>query len=328
MILMMPQVEEVLPAIYRIEVPLAGSPLKSINSYLLKGKERNLIIDTGMNTDECRQALGQALRLLNVDLQKTDFFITHFHADHLGLVFQLASEKSSVFLNGPDLAALKSAIFWKKAIGFVPRHGFPESEARYALKIHPASSFKLKDLEKFKVPSEGDTITVGNYCLQCLETPGHSHGNMCLYEPQEKILFSGDHILGDITPNIALNIDWSYNPLKKYISSLEKIYNIDVNLVLPGHRSIISNCRQRITELINHHRQRNEEILAVLKKSPANAYEIASKISWDMPGTWDHFPVIQKWFAVSEVLSHLKDLEVKGLVLCEALGDNFIFRRK
>lgn len=327
MIPMMPQVEEVLPAIYRIEVPLAGSPLKSVNSYLVKGKERNLIIDTGMDTDECRLALVQALRLLNVDLQNTDFFISHVHVDHLGLVFRLASEKSAVFFNRPDLEALKRVGFWDKAAAFVSRHGFPEGELREAVKKHPASDFKLEDEKIFTLLSEGDILEVGNYLFQCLETPGHTYGSMCLYEPRKKILFSGDHILGDITPNISLTIEVDFNPLKKYLESLEKIFRMDVDLVLPGHRSILSNCRHRINELRKHHRQRKEEILDVLEKSPKNAYKIASEISWDLEEIWEHFPVVQKWFAVSEVLAHLKDMEEEGLVYCERRAESFIFQR-
>ena len=58
---------------------------------------------------------------------------------------------------------------------------------------------------------------------------------MCLYEPNKKILVSGDHILNNITPNIQL---WSdrWNPLKEYLTSLDKVYEFDIELVLPGHR--------------------------------------------------------------------------------------------
>jgi len=46
-------IEQVLPDLFRIEIPLPNSPLRSLNSYLIKGKERFLIIDTGMNREEC-----------------------------------------------------------------------------------------------------------------------------------------------------------------------------------------------------------------------------------------------------------------------------------
>jgi len=63
-------VEEVVPNLYRIEVPLPGSPLKSVNSYVFKSKERNLIVDTGLNREECRQAMEAGLREVGVELRR------------------------------------------------------------------------------------------------------------------------------------------------------------------------------------------------------------------------------------------------------------------
>jgi len=325
---MIPRIEEVLPAIYRIEVPLSGNPLKSINSYLVKGKGRNLIVDTGMDTDECRSALLQALKLLKVDLKNSDFFISHLHVDHIGLVFQLASDRSTVFFNRPDLEFMKRVNFWDSAAKFLSMHGFPQKELREVLKKHPASHFKLEDAEIFTILGEGDTLKVGDYLFQCLETPGHTNGSMCLYEPQKKILLSGDHILGDITPNIPLNIDSTNNPLKNYMQSLEKIFAINVDLVLPGHRGIFVNCRQRIKELMSHHRQRKEEILAILRKKADSAYHIASQTSWDLTESWENSPVVQKWFAIIEILSHLKDMEEEGSVSSYQIKDKYFYQVK
>jgi 2,4-dienoyl-CoA reductase (NADPH2) len=81
----------------------------------------------------------------------------------------------------------------------------------------------------------------------------------------EKILVAGDHILNDITPNIQL---WSdeRNPLEEYFASLDKVSELDIELVLPGHRSIFRNCRERIQELKQHHQKRLDEIISILEK--------------------------------------------------------------
>ena len=79
-------IEEVAANVYKIEIPLPESPLKSVNSYVIKGKDRNLMIDTAMNREECLNAMMAGLRELAVDIRKTDFFITHLLSDHLGLV--------------------------------------------------------------------------------------------------------------------------------------------------------------------------------------------------------------------------------------------------
>jgi len=79
-------VEEILPRLHRVVIPLADNPLREINSYVLTSNVRNLIIDTGMNRPECREVLESGLDEIGVDLERTDFIATHLHADHAGLV--------------------------------------------------------------------------------------------------------------------------------------------------------------------------------------------------------------------------------------------------
>jgi glyoxylase-like metal-dependent hydrolase (beta-lactamase superfamily II) len=172
---------------------------------------------------------------------------------------------------------------------------------------------------------EGDTISIGDYAFRCIETPGHTRGHMCLYEPSKKILVAGDHILNDITPNIQL---WSdgWNPLKEYLASLEKVYGLDIELVLPGHRSIFRNCKERIQELKQHHEKRFEEIISILGKGSKNAFRVASQMSWDIIyDSWDLFPVLQKWFAMGEAIAHLKYLEEKGIIRRKMRGQKILF---
>jgi len=148
---------------------------------------------------------------------------------------------------------------------------------------------------------------------------------MCLYEPGKKIFVSGDHILNDITPNIQL---WSdeWNPLKEYLASLDKVYELDINLVLPGHRGIFRDCRKRIQELKQHHQDRLDEIVAILGKAKMNAFRVASKMTWDIVSdSWDVFPVSQKWFATGEAIAHLKYLKEKGIIRSEIRKQKIVF---
>ena len=318
-------VEEVLKNIYRCEIPLPKNPLKSVNSYLIRGQERDLIVDTGMNRDECMMAMQLCLEELRVDLSKTQFFITHFHVDHLGLLARLITERSVVYFNQPDAERFRSKTRWDDIIHFTLLHGFPEDELRTILNYHPAYQYGLKTDVAFTILRDGDTLPAGNYVWKCIETPGHSKGHMCLYEPNEKILLSGDHILKDITPTIQLRSEGE-NPLKDYLSSLEKIFRLDVRIVLPGHRSVFDSCQERIRELEQHHEERSREVLSILERGCQNAFQVASKMSWDISyASWDLFPVMQKWFATGETIAHLKYLEERGRVRREPRGQKTAF---
>jgi glyoxylase-like metal-dependent hydrolase (beta-lactamase superfamily II) len=148
---------------------------------------------------------------------------------------------------------------------------------------------------------------------------------MCLYEPNKKIFVAGDHILNDITPTIQL-YSGEWNPLKEYLKSLDKVHELDIELVLPGHRSVFRHCKERIQELKHHHQKRLGEIITILKKGRENAFQVASQMSWDIIyDSWDLFPAFQKWFATGEAISHLKYLEEKGIVRREIQRHNIIF---
>jgi len=318
-------IEKIFEDIFRIEIPLPGNPLKSINSYVIKHSDRNLIIDTGMNRKACKEAMAAGLSELNVDLEKTDFFITHMHADHFALVSILATENSIIYFNQADAEIIMNAGRWDKMVSFAGSNGFPEDELMAALSNHPANKYGSKFDRELKILKEGDTISVGDYLLKCIETPGHTKGHMCLYEGDKKILFSGDHILGDITPNIQLWTD-DYNPLQNYLLSLDKVDELDVEVVLPGHRRIFRTFRERINELKHHHHKRAEEIISILKKESRNAYGVASQMTWDIDcESWEQFPVSQKWFATGETIAHLKYIKEKGEINSEKVKNEVIY---
>jgi glyoxylase-like metal-dependent hydrolase (beta-lactamase superfamily II) len=308
-------IEELLPDLYRVEIPLPKSPLRALNSYVVKGRERFLIIDTGMNREECLRTMRSALQELDVDLNRTDFFITHLHADHSGLVGTLATDTSKVYFNKPEASSVAfqgSKDYWKGLFVFYHSNGFPEDEIRKVREGHPGYMYSLTRQINLTVTEEGDEIGVGDYLFRCIETPGHSPGHTCLYEASKKVLVCGDHILFDITPNITY---WKQleNPLKQYLTNLEKVYTLDVNLVLPGHRSIWNDHRKRIMELQEHHRNRLNEVLFALEDGGKTAWEVAPYINWDIDcNSWEEFPPVQKWFAVGETIAHLDYLAADG----------------
>jgi glyoxylase-like metal-dependent hydrolase (beta-lactamase superfamily II) len=292
---------------------------------VIKNPERNLIIDTGWNQEECMNAMQTGLRELGVDLRETDFFITHLHADHLGLVSQLVTESSKIYFNQPDADRLKAGFLWDDFVSFARLNGYPAKEVEEVGRAHPGLRFRSKENPVFHTLKEGDPMSIGDYAFRCVATPGHSFGHLCLYEPDKKIFVAGDHILNDITPNIQLwSDDW--NPLKEYLASLEKVCELDIELVLPGHRGIFRDYRKRIDELRQHHEKRFNEIISILGKKGQDAFQVASQMSWDIVyDSWDLFPVSQKWFAIGEAIAHLKYLDEKGIIRKGMRGKKRVF---
>ncbi len=312
-------IEQVLPDLYRIEIPLPRSPLKALNAYLIKGEERYLLIDTGQNREECKREMLTSLKKLGVDLARTDFFITHLHVDHLGLVAELRSDTSRIYFSQKEASIVNAdndawQKRWQGRYAFYIASGFPEAELEAAIKNHPFHQYGLKQRVEFTVLREGDVLEIGEYSFRCLETPGHSPGHMCLYEPNHKVFVSGDHILFDITPNITYWPEMA-NSLNEYLASLDKVYNLEADIVLPGHRKAGHSLKKRIKELQAHHQARLNEVLAALEKGRKTAFQVAPFITWNLNcRSWADFPPAQKWFAVGETIAHLEYLENKGAV--------------
>ena len=323
-------IQEILPEVYLMEVPLPGSPLKALNSYLIKSPGRSLVIDTGMNREECRQKMRANLAELEVELEETDFFITHLHADHVGLAACFPSTQSRVYMGAIDAHILNNELGesrWRYLFNIFIMHGLPEKEAESAIQVLPGRLYGPQSGIDVIPLSNGAKLDFGDYSFTCIQTSGHTPGHLCLYEETNEILFCGDLILDKITPNIAFWPEMQ-DSLAEYLASLDKIDNLDIRLMLPGHRAIFDDNRRRIAELREHHQSRLNEILISLNGEEKTAYQIAPDVSWDIGyESWEEFPALQKWFAMGEIIAHLLYLQARGAIQSRMDAGRILFSR-
>lgn len=319
-------IEEIADSFFRVEIPLPKNPLRSLNSYVIKSQDRHLIIDTGFDLPECFDAMKEGLKRLDVRLEESDFFITHMHSDHAGLVTRLITDTSRVYFNKTDAAVLTNLNVQKELNSFIRMSGLTDDVVDAMIRIRSRFRYNINAwINKVIFVKAGDMLQAGDYTFRCIETPGHTMGHTCLYEPDRKILISGDHILYDITPNITCWTD-SENRLKEYIASLDRVYDMDVDLVLPGHRSVFTDFKGRITELKRHHEKRASDVAVILEDGPQNVAQVAAKMKWEIKcESWESFPVAQKWFATGEAMAHLRYLEEEGTVAVKRSNGSLLF---
>lgn len=312
-------IRQITEDIYQIGIDLPESPLKLLNSYLILG-ERNLLVDTGFNHPQCYRSLMDSLQELGVDMPKTDIYLTHFHTDHSGLVSSIASEETTIYIGDVDRKLLERSggdhSFWDEMTKRYMKEGLSLETALDNQTKNPARIYVTKHLYPYTGMFDGDTIRVGKYDFRCVYTPGHTPGHTCLYCEKEELIFLGDQLLFDITPNITM---WPMmeDSLRQYLNSLDKIEKLSVRTALAGHRTNLPRYYERIEELKNHHKKRLSDTYGVVAAQQGlNAGEIAGRMKWSIRAKcWDEFPSPQKWFALGETVAHLNYLIDEGKII-------------
>lgn len=314
-------IKEIYKNIFVNEVSLPKNPLRAINCYMIKSEDRILVIDSAFDHPESEEVFFKGLEEIGAEVGKTDMFITHLHADHSGLAYKFQQKyKGKLYTSPIDLEFINTMhkdLYSGRFMPMLKLIGINDGVEFF--ETHPGLVYCVKhDIDPILL-NEGDSIDIGEYHFEIVEVPGHTPGQIALYERKNKILFSGDHILTKITPNISF---WGFeygDILGTYLKNLDKIYNMDVNIIFSAHRAIVDNPKQRIIELKEHYKNRAAEVLNILKEEKeCTAAQMAAKMHWDYrAANFNEFPNNQKWFAGGEALANLEHLKALHLASCD-----------
>lgn len=314
----MEKVQQLEDGVFLKVVPLKGNPLKSINIYIVKSKGEALLIDTGFNTEEIRGEMEDYLHQLELDSSNTSLFLTHLHSDHTGLASYFSEKGFPIYMSDGDYAImdefrLKVGGRWDKLIAYAHMQGLDQDQLD--IEEHPGFRYRPQTAFPYLSKNPGDTLKVGDFHFEIQDFSGHTPGMVGLYEPHRKILFSGDHILAKITPNITF---WGFeygDALGTYLTNLEKLKKLEIRQIYSSHRYLIQDVDQRIEELKQHHQIRlNEAVQTLERHGKCTVRDITVNMHWDISAkNFDEFPRSQKWFAAGEAHAHLEHLRAQGI---------------
>jgi glyoxylase-like metal-dependent hydrolase (beta-lactamase superfamily II) len=299
--------------IYQVTVPLPFR-LNHVHCYLAHHNGKWTVIDTGLNREETRQTWKAAFAEYGIAAQDVErIILTHYHPDHFGYAGGLQSwTGANVYIS--DKAKEHALSTWTEENfarnqKFYLAAGMPE-ELVSQLRENDDTFYKLVRPfpERTQALHEGSTYRIGELVYEAIHTPGHAEGHICFYNKEEKVLIAGDHLLKKITPNISYHGQGDANPLKTYVSSLKKIRELDIALVIPGHGPVFTDAQERIEELLRHHEERLAFVLDVIK-GEMTAYQISQAL-FSRP-----LSVHEQRFAIGETIAHLHYLEEKGEVV-------------
>lgn len=188
------------------------------NCYLLCGKERSLLIDTGLGVcsiyDEVRKLTDKQVFAVP----------THIHWDHIGGLWDFpifgVHETEKDWINGKF--PLPIEIVGKE---LVKHNTLPDG--------FNADSYAVFQGKPSCLLNDGDIIDLGDRRLKVLHTPGHSPGHICIWEEVTGYLFTGDLVY-----NGTLFANYPSTDPKAYLASLEKVGKLPVQKIFPAHHSL------------------------------------------------------------------------------------------
>lgn len=253
--------------IYRIKTNMPFSPpTPDVSMYVIKGDDKTAIIDTGVGD---KASISAAKKLIG-EVGGLDLIInTHEHFDHFA-----GNVKIKGFSNAKVAAHEYAASVIENPMSLNPKkRKNPYLEA--LSKLDPTKvDFELKG---------GETIDLGSIKLRVVHTPGHAPGHVCLYAEEEKILFSGDHVIGIGTPYVGK--EGSKNGgMSDYINSLKNLLDLDLKLLLPAHGPISKKPHKKIKETIDHKLRREQEIIEALKSGEKTIEELI-RVTYNLKDT-------------------------------------------
>lgn len=246
------------------------------NSYIV-GRGTVAVIDPGPMDDAHVDCLARAVAGERV----SHIFVTHTHLDH-----------------SPAAALLKQAV-GGEIVGALPR-ALPEGAAT-------VESIQW-DFTPDRILSPGETFEGDGWTLSAVPTPGHMSNHHCFALAEDRVLFSGDHVMGWNT-TIVSPPDGN---MKEYLDSLGRCIERDDALYLPGHGPPIENPRPFVRAYLNHRRMREGEIVNCLEEGAATIPEMVKRM-------YAHLPERMRGAATRSVLAHMEHMVETGRVACDGL---------
>ena len=240
------------------------------NAYLVTGTTGSVLIDTGWKSNEQSERIISYINKINCASLKY-IIITHRHPPHWGNAEFVKKHNDAIIIS-------------------------TDIEAPY-----------INDyFENYKVDIEIDDnldIDLGNFQISVMKTPGHTSGTLAVFEKENKYLFPGDTIMEKGTSVI--------NPgdgkIADYLETIENFIKIEPKVIFPGQGDPVTETYDKLTSLIAHRTDREQEIVNLLKQKEYSVDELFAQIYENLSEWLSHL-------AKNQITSHLIKLEDEGKV--------------
>lgn len=258
-------VDQFSPRVRRIAAPNGSAMTGPGTNTFLIGRDQVAVLDPGPEYESHYQAILEAGagRIRWV-------VVTHTHKDHSPLAARLAAETGA------------------RLIGQM---------------LRPADEFQDTSFAVERDLQDGERLQTPEFTLEAVYTPGHVGNHFCFYLHEDRLLFSGDHIMDGSTVVILP----PSGDMKDYLDSLTRLEQYPATGIAPGHGNLIPEPAKVIDTLRRHRLMREQKVLSAMKKlGPGNILDF-------LPVVYDDVEPKLHFYARFSLWAHLLKLERDGI---------------
>lgn len=298
--------------VYRLRLPLPWPGVPHCNAWAVKAGDGVVLFDTGMHQPGSLEHLERAMGMVGLRIDNVRLVVcTHAHSDHYGQAAAIVARAGCELWMHPKYEHMMHItedpnVVLARRLEIGRQSGVPEEALRRFAdeRKQDLQSGIAGVVEPQRELLAGVTVStdLGEWTVH--ETPGHAPSHVCLFQPQRRLLISGDHLLG----RISLYFDYGHSPdpVGEFLTSLDVVERLNARLCLPGHGRTFTDVRAHIDGNRALVAQRLATVKGAIAGEPLTAFEVVPRV-YDMALT--HFT--GPWL-LTETLSMLEHLEMLG----------------
>ena len=324
------EISEVAPNVLRMQLPIRMPGLGHVNMYALLDERGAAVVDPGFPGPDSWRAIQDRLRQAGLATKHVHtVIVTHSHPDHFGGAARFAREANAEIVahrsfrfgvletgadaevSVDDLAAQgendeahrRVVQGWRGATPWGGQPPRPPFRMRIRWRL-------LRAIGRSFVPPISKPVRAGQVLRLAkrewfvTHTPGHTEDHICLHDPADGVLLSGDHVLPSITPHIS-GLTLAKDPLDNFFDSLDRVAALsNVAQVLPAHGHPFVDLAGRCDAIKQHHYDRLDTVRRIGREiGPATVRAYMQRLFRER--SWGEM-------AESETYAHLEHLLHRG----------------
>ncbi|HET8535778.1 MAG TPA: MBL fold metallo-hydrolase [Solirubrobacteraceae bacterium] len=303
--------ERVVPGVWRLRLPLPWPGVPHCNAWAVAAGDGVVLFDTGMHEPGSIAHLERAMAQVNLSIENVRLVAcTHAHSDHYGQAADIVDRAVCELWMHPNhehmtRAAQDPEAALQRRVEIARQSGVPEEPLQAYAEARRGQGFGISRIIEPDQPLlPGTKIDSDLGAWEVYETPGHAPSHVCMFQPEHRMLISGDHLLG----RVSLYYDFGYSPdpAGEFLNSLDVVEKLDARLCLSGHGRTFTDVQGHIEANRALVHERIDKVHEVISREPITAFD-AVPLVYGQAIT----PMNANWW-LSETLCYLTHLEING----------------